>query len=152
MSIGGEPGRLFPRVTERSGYRYFFYQKHHGWGGTEAAQWATDVGEEEEFGIFNQADLFDLTDHQGSLYGIRLRLDPERRVLVLGTLGQQVAKFPEARTGPHWHGFPLGPLQKNLDTPHPPERPLPRDALQKMVDARLLTNPERKRLLKGKII
>lgn len=152
MSVGGEPGRLFPHVTQRSGYRYFFYQKHHGRGGPEAAQWATDVDEEEEFGIFNQADSFDTTDHQGSLYGIRLRLEPNRQVLVLGTVGQQVAKFPEASTGPHWHGFPLGPLQKNLDTPHPPERPLPRDALQKMVDAQLLTNPERKRLLKGKII
>ncbi len=79
MSVGGEPGRLFSHVTQRSGYRYFFYQKHHGRGGPEAAQWATD-------------------------------------------------------------------------TPHPPERPLPRDALQRMVDAQLLTNPERKRLLKGKII
>ena len=73
-------------------------------------------------------------------------------VLALGTAGQQVAKFPEASTGPHWHGFPLGPLRKNLEPPHPPERPIPRDALQSMVDAHLLTNPERKRLLKGKII
>ena len=100
----------------------------------------------------DQADLFELTDHPGNLYGIRLRLEPERQVLVLGTTGQQIAKFPEARAGPSLARLPLGPLRKNLEPPHPPERPIPRDALQSMVDAHLLTNPQRKRLLKGKII
>jgi hypothetical protein len=152
MSTGGEPGHLFPRRTERNRYRYFFYDKHHGRGGPEAARWATDISEEEEFGIFNQADRLDFSDEQGNLYGIRLRTQPQREVLSLGTLGQQVAKFPEARSGPHWHGYPLGPLLKNLDPPHPPERPLPKDGLQKMVDAGLLTRTERTRLLKGKMI
>lgn len=152
MSVGGEPGHLFPRATERSGYRYFFYDKHHGRGGPEAGRWATDLLEEEEFGIFDQADCLNLNDAQGNLYGIRMRTQPQRDVLLLGTLGQQVAKFPESVNGPHWHGYPLGPLQKNLDPPHPPERPLPKDALQKMVDAGLLTRTERTRLLKGKMI
>ena len=111
-----------------------------------AAQWVLDLSENEEFGIFDQADDLDLNDDQGNLYGIRL--GPERQVLVLGTLRQQIAKFTDS--GPHWHGFPLGPLDTNLDPPHPPERALPKDALQKMVDAHLLTREERKRLLKGK--
>ena len=101
MSVGGEPGHLFPRRTERRGYRYFFYDKHHGRGGPEAARWATDILEEEEFGIFDQADRLDLSDKQGNLYGIRLRTLRQREVLLLGTLGQQVAKFPEALSGPH---------------------------------------------------
>jgi hypothetical protein len=152
MSVGGEPGHLFPRPTERSGYRYFFYDKHHGRGGPVAARWATDLLEEEEFGSFDQSDSFDFSDRHGNLYGIHLRTQPIREVLLLGTLGQQVAKFPESANGPHWHGYPLGPLLSNLDPPHPRERPLPRDALQKLVDAQLLTRTERTRLLKGKMI
>jgi hypothetical protein len=150
MSVGGEPGHVHPVPTRRNNHRYFFYDKHHGRGGPEAAQWTPDLSEDEEFGIFDQADDLDLSDGHGNLYGIRLGPEPERRVLALGTLRQQIAKFPEALGRPHWHGFPLGPLEKNLDPPHPPERALPKDALQKMVDARLLTREERKRLLKGK--
>jgi hypothetical protein len=150
MSVGGEPGHLHPVPTRRNAYRYFFYDKHHGRGGPEAAQWALDLGEDEEFGIFDQADDLELSDEHGNLYGIRLDLQPQRRILALGTLRQQVAKFPRAHVGQEWHGFPLGPLDRNLDPPHPPERALPKDALQKMVDAQLLTREERKRLLKGK--
>src|SRR5258708_1516065 len=148
MSVGGEPGHLFPRATERSGYWYFFYDKHHGRGGPEAARWATDLLEEEEFGIFDQSDRSDFSDRHGNLYGIRLCTLALRGVLMLGSFGQQVAKFPESLSGPHRHGSPLGPLQMNLDPPHPPERPLPKDGLQKMVDAGLLTRTERTRLLK----
>jgi hypothetical protein len=146
MSVGGEGGHLHAVRTRRSSYRYFFYDKHHGRGGPEAARWALDLSEGEEFGIFEQADELELSDDHGNLYGIRL--GPDREVLVLGTLRQQVAKFTDS--GPHWHGFPLGPLDGNLDPPHPPERALPKDALQKMVDAGLLTREERRRLLKGK--
>jgi hypothetical protein len=104
------------------------------------------LSEEEEFGIFEQADELELSDDRGHLYGIRL--GPDRQVLPLGTHRQQIAKFHDS--GPHWHGFPLGPLDRDLDPPHPPERALPKDALQKMVDVGLLTREERRRLLKGK--
>ena len=110
------------------------------------AKWALDLGENEEFGIFDQADDLELSDDRGNLYGIRL--GPERQVLVLGTHRQQIAKFTDS--GLHWHGFPLGPLERNLDPPHPPDRALPKDALRKMVDAGLLAREERKRMLKGK--
>src|SRR5262245_21269251 len=146
MSVGGEGGHLHAVRTRRSSYRCFFYDKQHGRGGPEAARWALDLSEEEEFGIFDQADFHDLSDAPGNLYGIPL--GPDREVLYLGTLRQQVAKFTDS--GPHWHGFPLGPLDEKLDPPHPPVRALPKDALEKIVDAGLLTREERKRLLKGK--
>jgi hypothetical protein len=38
MSVGAEPGHLHPEVSQRSHYRYFFYDKHHGRGGPETAQ------------------------------------------------------------------------------------------------------------------
>ncbi|MGP0069248.1 MAG: hypothetical protein ACLQGP_37315 [Isosphaeraceae bacterium] len=148
MSVGGEGGHLHPVPTRRTRLRYFFSDKHHGRGGPETAQWALDLSEDEEFVIFDRADDLDLSDDRGSLYGIRF--GPERQVIALGTLRQQIAKFTDS--GPHWHGFPLGPLDRNLHPPHPPERALPKDALQKMVDAQLLTREERKRLLKGKHI
>jgi hypothetical protein len=70
----------------------------------------------------------------------------------LGTLRQQIAKFPRAHARQEWHGFPFGPVDRGLAPPHPPGRPLPRDALQSMVDAALLTGAERKRLLRGKFL
>jgi hypothetical protein len=123
-----------------------FYDKHHGWAGPDVARWALDLSEDEEFGIFEQADDRELSDEGVSLYGIPL--GPRCQVLPSGTPCQQIAKFTDS--GSHWHGFPAGPLDRNLDPPHPPSRPLPKDALQKMVDAQLLTREERKRLLKGK--
>ncbi len=94
MSTGAEPGHLHPRPTERNGYRYFFYDKHHGRGGPEAAAWAHDVTEDDEFGVFNQADLLDLSDEHGNFYGIWLQTEPQREIRFLGTLRQQIAKFP----------------------------------------------------------
>jgi hypothetical protein len=152
MSVGGEPGHLHPTATQRSRYRYFFYDKHHGRGGPEAARWSPDLTDEQEFGIFDQADLLDLSDEQGNLYGINIGPEPEREVRNLGTLRQQVAKFPISHAGSPWHGFPLGPLEGDYDPPHPPRRALPREALTKMVENGLLNGAQRRRLLKGKNI
>jgi hypothetical protein len=65
MSVGGESGHLHPHATQRSNHRYFFYDKHHGRGGPEAARWSPDLTDDEEFAIFDQADLLDLSDEQG---------------------------------------------------------------------------------------
>jgi hypothetical protein len=147
MATGGEPGHLHSVRTTRNRYAYFFDDKHHGRGGPRAAQWAEDVSEEEEFAIFDRSDDLDLSDTDGNLYG--LRIGPNGEILVLGTWKQQVAEFPRAHPGHPWHGYPLGPL-KDTRPPHPPVRPLPRDALQKMVDRGLLSGGQRKRLLLGR--
>ncbi len=152
MSVGGEPGHLHPTPTERSGYRYFFYDKHHGRGGPDVARWLPELTDDDEFAIFNQADLMDFSDGHGNLYGMRFGAAPNRRVLKLGTLRQQVAKFPRSHPGASWHGFPLGPLEGDFDPPHPPIRALPRDALNKMVESGLLDAIQRSRLLRGKTV
>ena len=152
MSVGREPGHMHPEVTQRSGYHYFFYDKHHGRGGPEAAQWAPDVTDVEEFHVFDQADLLEFSDAQGNLYGISVGPEPDRFVRFLGTRRQQIAKFPVASEGAAWHGYPLGPIEKRVGDSRLPDRPLPRDALQKMVGARLLENRQRKRLLSGRNI
>jgi len=151
MSVGGEPGHLHPLPTQRSRYRYIFYDKHHGRGGPGAAQWANDLSDDDEFAIFDQADTFDLSDDGGNLYGISVGPEPDRGVRYIGTFRQQIARFPVAHPEAPWHGYPLGPLE-NPVPPHPPERALPRDALRKMMERGLLDNSQRKRLLKGRNI
>ena len=130
MSLGGEPGHLHPQATGRSNHRYFFYDKHHGRGGPQAARWLPELSDDEEFAVFDQADLLNLSDEQSNLYGIRIGPEPEREVLILGTLGQQIAKFPASRAGSPWHGFPLGPLEGNYDPRQPPRRALPREGAE----------------------
>jgi hypothetical protein len=152
MSVGGEPGHLHPATTQRNRYRYFFYDKHHGRGGPEAAQWSPELSEAEEFAIFDQSDVLDLSDEQGNLYGLSIREEPERQVRYLGTRRQQIAKFPFSHPGAPWHGFPLGPLERTRDGPRPPIRALPQDALSKMVASGLIDGQQRRRLLKGKHI
>jgi hypothetical protein len=109
------------------------------------------LSDDEEFGIFDQADTLDLSDEQGNLYGISIGPEPDRVVRYLGTLRQQIARFPFAHAGAQWHGYPLGPLE-NPVPPHPPERALPRNALRKMMEHGLLNNSQRKRLLKARNI
>lgn len=152
MSVGGEPGHMHPEMTQHSGYRYFFYDKHHGRGGPEAAQWAPDLTDAEEFHVFDQADLLEISDAQANLFGISIGPEPDRSVRFLGTRRQQIAKFPVAHQGAAWHGYPLGPIEKMVGESRLPDRALPRDALQKMVGAGLLENRQRKRLLSGRNI
>ena len=77
MSVGGEPGHLHPRATARSNYRYFFYDKHHGRGGPEAAMWSPELSDDDEFAIFDQADLLEFSDEHGNLYGISVGPEPD---------------------------------------------------------------------------
>jgi hypothetical protein len=142
----------FPGRPSAVGYRYFFYDKHHGRGGPEASRWLPELSDDDEFAIFDQADLLDLSDEHGNLYGIRVGLEHDREVLPLGTRQQQIAKFPISRQGTPWHGFPLGPLEYRTSGPAPPVRDLPGEPLSKMVNHGLLTGAQRRRLLKGKLI
>ena len=131
MSMGGEPGHLHPEVSERSRFQYFFYDKHHGRGGPEAAQWAPKMSDEDEFDIFDQADMLEISDEKGNLYGIGLGPEPGRAVRMLGTLRQQIAKFPRAHPGAPWHGYPLGPLEQRSGISHPRSESSPKRRCEK---------------------
>jgi len=97
MSIGETSGPIHPVPTRRSGYLYLFYNKHHGRGGHEAAQWLPSLSRDDEFAVFDVADRDDLSDERGWLYGIRPR-DEAAHIPDLGTWGQQIAEFPLARS------------------------------------------------------
>ena len=107
MSSGYDPCPEHSTPTRR-GKRYCFYDKHHRRGVTEPAQWDPDLGRDEEFGIFDEADWEEIQDEDRNLYG--LRRSPEGRLLSLGAGGEQIAKFWNPSEGTPWHGFPLLPL------------------------------------------
>ena len=114
--------------------------------------WRGELTDNEEFAIFEHADLLELSDERGNLYGMRIGPAPHREVRDVGTHRQQVAKFPFSRREAPWHGFPLGPMEKDYDPPRPPRRALPRDALTKMVASGLLNMAQLKRLVNGRNI
>lgn len=155
MGKGGEPGHSHPERTKRSGHTYFFYEKHHGNGAPGASVWIHSLSEPQEFGIFNQADEFELADDRGNLYGLWIGEGGE--IKILGTAGQLVAKFPVADPGQPWHGFPLWPLKKEgrndrnrNEEQLRKERPFPKEILIKMEAKGMLTPSQRKRLPRGK--
>jgi hypothetical protein len=148
MSTGESSGPIHPVPTRRSGHRYLFYDKHHGRGGSDAAQWLPSLTQQEEFDIFDTADEHEFSDDRGWLYGIGR--DGEGNVLALGTWGQQVAEFPQARAEEAWHGYPLWPLKKLGPQNRKGERQRPsKRVFLRMEEAGLLTSRDRKRLYKG---
>jgi hypothetical protein len=103
-------------TTQRSGHRYFFYAKHHG-GDPRAAMWLPTISREVEFSIFDQADLHEIEDSRGWLYGV-LRSD-DGKLQEIGTWDEQVAEFqPGAPDREPWHGYP----QWSVDKHGPPNR------------------------------
>jgi hypothetical protein len=114
MPNGAHPGSLHLVVTQRSGYQYFFYTKHHQPNNTTDAQWEPTVTQDEEFAVFDLADQHDLSEANGDLFG--LHLGPGPSILLLGTRGEQVAEFPVTVAGQAWHGYPLFPIaEKSLE-------------------------------------
>src|SRR5437764_680014 len=91
MPNGQLPGPLHLQETRRSHYRYFFYDKHHKAGYSEDAQWLPTMTHDEVFAVFDLADYHNLSNEKGDLYG--LHLDPERRVLTLGTREEQAIEI-----------------------------------------------------------
>jgi hypothetical protein len=147
VSSGENAGPEHTVRTRRSGHRFFFYTKRHG-GDHRAAQWDSDLSREEEFGIFDLADLHDLSDDRGWLYGVGREADGALRML--GTWGQQIAEFPYAREGEPWYGYPLYTLNENAPDNRRAERYRPaREVFRKLEEAGLLTTRERKKLYKG---
>ena len=147
MATGESSGPIHPVPTRRSGFRYFFYDKHHG-RDTRAAQWLLALSHDEEFAIFDAADFHELSDERGWLYGVRT--GEGGQILDLGTWGQQVAEFPSARLNELWHGYPLWPLKEVGPPNRGGEKARPaKSVFQRMEDARLLSTAQKKRLYKG---
>lgn len=151
MSVGEDSGPVHPTPTRRSGYRYQFYDKHHGRGGPDAAQWLPSLTREEEFSIFDAADQNEVSDERDRLYGMGSR-DRFGNFPDLGTWGEQVAEFPYARPNEAWHGYPVWPLIEAGPENRRGEKSRPsRQVFQRMVEARMLTLRECKRSYKGAI-
>ncbi|HLN32165.1 MAG TPA: hypothetical protein VK395_30830 [Gemmataceae bacterium] len=133
--------------TARSNYQYQFTPKHHG-ADVNAAQWLLGLRMEEEFSVFDQADMHELSDQDGNLYGV-LRGE-EGNLLYIGTWHQQVAEFPVARAGEAWHGYPLYPLVDLGPENRRGEKGRPAKSLfDRMAHAGLISRRDRRRLLKG---
>jgi len=137
-----------PHPTQRSGCRYLFTAKHHGGGPPDAAQWSSDLTEAEEFSVFDTADLHALADGRQWLYGVLP--DGAGGLRDLGTWSQQVAEFPLANAGQPWHGYPLWAVSELAPQSRQGEKYRPERAVfDLMVAAGLITERQKKRLLKG---
>ena len=148
MATGADSGPIHPSATRRSEYRYLFSSKHHGHGGSDAAQWLPTLSPDAEFSVFDTADFHGVSDEGGSLYGVLI--DENRKISSLGTGYQQVAKFPSARLGEPWHGYPLWPLGEETPPNRRGEKHRPSKVVfLKMETAGLLSARDRKRLWKG---
>ena len=147
MSSGEDPCPEHAEQTRRRALRYCFSRAHHGRGMIDDSQWARDLGEVEEFSVFDTADWYALSDSKGHLYGLRrggtLEFIPD-----LGTEGQKIAKFWKTHEGLPWHGFPLWPISED-SPPNRRKTVAPKEALKKMETAGLLLPDLRKRLQKG---
>jgi len=139
---------LHNAVTQRRQLQYLFAAKHHGADRT-AARWLPILTAAEEFSVFDGADLEDLSDGRGWLYGV-LR-NGLGNLLFLGTWNQQIAEFPSAREGFPWHGYPLYPLRGVGPENRRGERMRPSlEVFGKMVESGVLTPRQKKRLARGK--
>jgi len=133
--------------TQRNRYQYQFTPKHHGTD-VDAAQWLPELSLEEEFVVFDTADQHELTDEVGNLYGVQTL--PEGGLRIIGTWHQQLAEFPLARADEAWHGYPLYPLKELGPENRRGQKLRPRKSVfDKLLRARLITERQRKRLLKG---
>jgi hypothetical protein len=148
MSAATENIEHFAR-TRRSGFRYLFTARHHG-GDTTAAMWLPSLDRDTEFSIFDLADLHDIFDDRGWLYGVLPSDDGDLRDI--GTWNEQVAEFqPGTPDGDPWHGYPKWPVAEI----GPPNRRKPkcrptREVFDRMVAAGMINRIQRKQLLNGR--
>jgi hypothetical protein len=145
MASGGSDAE-HAQPTHRSRYRYVFTAKHHGGGPKDAAQWSVSL--DEEFCVFDRADLHELIDDRGWLYGVLP--DGDGKLRELGTWKQQIAEFPAAADGQPWHGYPLWPLNDLGPENRRGEKLRPSKAVfLRMEHVGLISRRDRKRLFKG---
>jgi hypothetical protein len=138
-----------PARSQHSNYRYLFTAKHHG-GDKSAATWLAEISHDTEFSIFDTADLRQILDSRGWLYGVLP--DGIGELLTIGTWDEQVAEFqPGSSADDTWHGYP----QWALDEPGPPNRRKQQCCPERLVFDRMaavgmISKIQRKRLLTGR--
>jgi hypothetical protein len=147
MANGAPSGPIHPVRTQLHNYEYFFYTKHHQAGPSKEAQWLLPpkLTPNQEFWVFDNADALELSDGHGNLYGLRQKIAGKNQVL--GTRGEQVAKFPLTAANHAWHGYPIWPIAKKRDDED--LRSVPNEVLDKMVEKQMIDSKERRRLRKG---
>ena len=139
-----------PTRTQRSHFHYLFTAKHHG-GDKSAAMWLPGISQETEFSIFDNADLQQMADGRGWLYGVLP--DGNGELKSIGTWDEQVAEFqPGPSMVDPWHGYP----QWALDETGPPNRRKQRCCPERvvfnhLVTAGIITKIQRKRFLTGRL-
>lgn len=126
-------------TTRTHHYRYLFTQKHHG-GDKSAAQWLPTLSEDEEFTVFDDADALDFSDDDGNLFGALS--DGEESLRIIGTSGEQMAKFWSPSHGSPWHGHPIEWLNDQRRRPG-------KEVFNKMVANGRIDHLMLRRLMKG---
>lgn len=90
MSIGENSGPIHPTPTRTSLYRYLFSNRHHGFD-ARASRWSLD--RDEEFAVFDTADLHKLRDEEGRLYGVH-----KARMERFSPWGRKASKSPNSHS------------------------------------------------------
>ena len=99
--------------------------------------------------MFDLADRHELANKKGDLFGVLPAAEGSLRAI--GTRGEQVAEFPVTSPDQPWHGYPIWAIKKSAREGRP-GTPIPREALDRMVEVGLLTISQQRRLRGGKPI
>ncbi len=110
----------------------------HRPSGTKS-RWSVDPSA--EFALFDEADINDWRCSKGHYWN---RGDDEGRTS-LGTRGEKLAKFPKARAGDPWHGYPASPRF------HGPRGRPEDDLLDLWVEEKVITRTFARRLQAARI-
>ncbi len=136
---------IHPQPTQRSGHTYCFTPNHHGAGTKTDSQWLPNLPRDEEFAVFDLADLQDLSDPDGNLYGLRIgQGETGGEILELGTQGRSASPGSgrEVRQR-HWHGHPLWPIDaRGVPNRRSQKYQPPPSVFAKMVAAGLISEPQ----------
>jgi hypothetical protein len=137
-----------PVATQVNGLHYEFTPKHHhGPDSRDQAQWLLELRFEEEFSIFDEADVVGISIGRGDKYGVLRDRDGDLRFL--GDGDEQVAKFPYRRSG-NWHGYPCWVISPQA----PPNRRRqqmfpPKEVYDRLNELGVISEEQRDRLKRG---